>query len=343
VTLERLAHEYIGIRDHLAQSTKDDYLYRIPQQLGKLARKPIEEIDADDFVSWWSNAKAKGSRKVALRYVSSLYTYAIARKYVVDNVAKDFRKGILGGIPASQPKQTHIPKNELEDWVHSFVTQSIPHPDFRDLGDKKQANSHYWNDEPTIREHVRDYIMFLLVTGKRKTEVSTLSWKDVDFKKHAITLNKTKSGKVDVIPMTRFLWYMLKYRNEAPSKHDVYVFPNRYRSGPIIDIRRALEKINDSALRGHTTPHDLRRTFATMTKELKMEKHDTAILLNHSIRDVTEGYIQASLEYKRSNLDKVSYAILGYLQGWSMVYWYGAEEGWDGGPDPEEEQRPYYR
>jgi integrase len=342
VTLESLAHEYISIRDHLAQSTKDDYIYRIPQQLGKLASKPIQDITADDFVAWWGKAKAKGSRKVALRYVSSLYTYAIARKYVTENIAKDFRV-IIGGIKAGQPKQTHIPKDELEDWMHSFITQSIPHPDFRDLGDDKRSPPHYWNDEPTIREDVRDYIMFLLVTGKRKSEVGNLEWKDIDFKKNIITLPKTKSGKVDVIPMTRYLWYMLKYRNESNSKHDKFVFPNRYRSGPIIDIRRALQKINQSASRGHTTAHDLRRTFATMAKELRMEKYDIAILLNHSIRDVTEGYIKASLEYKRDNLDKVVNAMLGHLQGWTMVYWYGADEGWDQGADQEEEAQPYYR
>ena len=168
---------------------------------------------------------------------------------------------------------------------------------------------------------------------------------DVDFEKKVVILKKTKSGKVDVIPMTRYLWYMLKYRNESNFKDDTYVFPNRYRSGPIVDIRRALEKINRGALRGHTTAHDLRRTFATVAKELGMGKHDIAILLNHSQRDVTEGYIQTSLVYKRTNLDRVSNAMLGHIQGWSMVYWYGALEGWDTGPDSDFEEQgiPYYR
>ena len=49
------------------------------------------------------------------------------------------------------------------------------------------------------------------------------------------------------------------------------------------------------------------------------------------------------LEYKRNNLDKVTKAMLGHNQGWTMVYWYGAEEGWDQGADHEEEAQPYYR
>lgn len=345
-TLENLAKEYISIRDYLAESTKADYLYRVPQQFGKLARKDIKELDENDFVSWWTKAKANGSKKVALRYASALLSYAVHRKYIDENVARAFRKGVLGGIPATNPKQTHISKLEIEEWLHSFVTQSIPHPDFRGP-DFKKSTVHYWNDEPTIREDVRDYIMFLLVTGKRKAEISTLTWRSVDFEKKTITLEKTKSGKIDVIPMTRYLWYLLKYRNTSIIKHDEYVFPNRYRSGPIIDIRRALQKIDIGSGREHTTAHDLRRTFATMTKELGMSNQDTAILLNHSKRDVTEGYIITSLENKRRNLDQVSYAMLNHIQGWTMVYWYGAEQGWHVGPDEptkeEKREKNYYR
>ena len=142
--------------------------------------------------------------------------------------------------------------------------------------------------------------------------------------------------------MTNMLWHMLVYRNEAPSKHLEFVFPNRYRSGPIIDIRRALQKIDMGCGKEHTTAHDLRRTFATMTKELGMTNQDTAILLNHSKRDVTEGYIIVSWKIKRANLDKVEKLILGYISGWMKVYWYEGSEGWDQGPDEPQEEREYY-
>jgi len=260
---------------------------------------------------------------------------------VTENVAQDFRRGVLGGIPTKEPKQTHISRDEIDDWIVSFVKQSVPHQKYLNLEDK-EGISDYWNDEPTIRDSVRDYILFLLLTGKRKTEVSNLTWSNVDFKKLTITLEKTKSGKTDVIPMTNMLWHMLVYRNEAPSKHLEFVFPNRYRSGPIIDIRRALQKIDMGCGKEHTTAHDLRRTFATMTKELGMTNQDTAILLNHSKRDVTEGYIIVSWKIKRANLDKVEKLILGYISGWMKVYWYEGSEGWDQGPDEPVEEREYY-
>ena len=135
---------------------------------------------------------------------------------------------------------------------------------------------------------------------------------------------------------------MLIYRDKAVGKHPEFVFPNRYRSGPIIDVRRALQKIDIDCGREHTTAHDLRRTFATMTKELGMTNQDTAILLNHAKRDVTEGYIITSREIKRANLDKVERLILGHISGWMKVYWYEGDKDWDQGPDEPQEEREYY-
>ncbi|SVC50348.1 uncharacterized protein METZ01_LOCUS303202, partial [marine metagenome] len=215
-TLVDLAEEYVSIRE-LAPNTVKDYLYRIPNQMPKLCNKDIKDLTVDDFVSWWSGAKAKVSREVALRYVSSLLQYAIARKYIDENVAKDFRKGVLGGVKKRLPKQTHISKLKIEDWVESLVRLSPPHPDFKDF----KGPDAYW-EEPSISETSRDYVLFLLVTGKRKSEASNLKWKNIDFDVKTITIQKTKSGKIDILPMTNLLWHLLKYRYESKTKHKEY-------------------------------------------------------------------------------------------------------------------------
>ena len=335
-TLVDLAEEYVSIRE-LAPSTVKDYLYRIPNQMAKLCSKDIKDLTVDDFVSWWGGAKAKVSREIALRYVSSLLQYAIARKYIDENVAQDFRKGVLGGIKKRLPKQTHISKLKIKNWIASLVKLSPPHPDFKDF----KGPDAYW-EEPAISETTRDYVLFLLVTGKRKSEASDLTWENIDFDVKTITIQKTKSGKIDILPMTNLLWHMLKYRFESKAKHKEYVFPNKYGSGPIVDIRRTLEKINTKAGIGHKTPHDLRRTFATMTRELGMTIQDTAILLNHAKRDVTEGYIITSREIKRNNLDKVTRLILDFIEGWMKVYWYGGDKGHYVGPNLPIEEPEYY-
>ena len=211
------------------------------------------------------------------------------------NIAKE----IIGQFPAIQERNTLVDKTELPSFFDAFL-----------------------NASELIKETIRDYLVFILVTGKRKGEVEQLTWDDVDFKKGTITLTKTKTKKVDVVPMTDFLFLLLTSRYEAKDKHDKWVFPSHYKDGThISNPYKALAKIDGFKL----SPHDFRRTFATATRELGIKNEDLSTLLNHSKRDVTEGYVFASLSYKEKNLD----AIFDYFNNnsgdalrWMMVNWY---------------------
>ena len=75
--------------------------------------------------------------------------------------------------------------------------------------------------------------MFILTTGKRKGEVESLEWDNVDFDNGTVTLIKTKTKKIDVVPMTDFLYLLLRSRAklEGVEKHDKWVFPTHYKEG----------------------------------------------------------------------------------------------------------------
>ena len=45
--------------------------------------------------------------------------------------------------------------------------------------------------------------------------------------------------------------------------------------------------------------HDLRRTFATLSRELGLNNEDLSILLNHKKQDITEQYVSLSQDYKK--------------------------------------------
>jgi integrase len=360
-TLETLIPEYISIRE-LAPRTQHDIPYRVHRHMGALVKKDVGELTVDDLRLWWQKKQAKGSKEVCLRYVSALLTYAQARGLVERNVAQDFRKGILGGLKQRDPKKRHISIYDIEDWVYSFLNQSVPHPSYKKQNGQWEIEPRVnspaiWNSNPTISETQRDYILFLLITGKRKEEAARITWSDVQFRKSiaTITLKKTKSGKVDVIPMTNLMWHMIKYRQESPNKHPKWVFPNRYGSGPINNVRKTLEKICHHSIDNFSidlpetiSVHDLRRTFATMSAELGMTKGETAILLNHSQRDVTEGYISRSLGIKLENIERVEKHLLPQIganpvHGWIKVHWYGGNENWwDTAPPAPEEEPIYY-
>lgn len=178
-----------------------------------------------------------------------------------------------------------------------------------------------------MKTTIRDYLVFVLVTGKRKGEAESLSWDNVDFKNGTITLPITKNKKIDVVPMTDFLYIFLKSRQKEADAHKHWVFPSHFTNGVhagkhISSPYKSLKKIEGFNI----TVHDFRRTFSTALKELGIADSDISSLLNHSKKGVTEGYIFRSLEYKESNLK----AVVNYFNrygddalSWMLVNWYG--------------------
>jgi len=312
-TLLDLVSDYVELRTgYLATFTINDYSSRISNRMKSLSTKPVIEITKDDIVGWWKSCPKTRSDVLAFGYARKVCSVAVADMYIYFNPF-NIAKEIIGEFPAIKERDTLVDKSELPSFFNAFLEAS------------KQ-----------IKETIRDYLVFILVTGKRKGEVEQLTWDDIDFKKGTITLTKTKTKKIDVVPMTDFLYLLLNKRSEAWDKHEKWVFPSHYSEGThITNPYKALAKIEGFKL----SPHDFRRTFATATRELGINNEDLSTLLNHSKRDVTEGYVFASLGYKEKNLD----AIFDYFNNnsgdalrWMMVNWYGGNSNlWVPSPDEE--------
>lgn len=310
-TLLDLVSDYVELRKgYLAIYTVNDYKARIINRMKTLATKPVKELSKDDIVNWWKACPKSRSDVVAFNYARKVCSVAVADTYIFFNPF-NIAKEIIGQFPAIAERERFIDKSELPSFFNAFLEAS-----------------------DQIKETFRDYLVFILVTGKRKGEVEQLTWDDVDFKKGTITLTKTKTKKIDVLPMTDFLFLLLNKRLEAWDQHKTWVFPSHYSDGTHIkNPYKSLSKIKDFKL----SPHDFRRTFATATRELGIKSEDLSTLLNHSKKNVTEGYVFASLGYKEKNLD----AIFNYFNNnsgdalrWMMVNWYGGNSNlWVPSPD----------
>jgi len=288
-TLLDFAIDYVSINKNLAESTRIDYTSRLKNCMPKLVKKPVIELSANDVVEWWKQCSGSRNYQVAYAYARKSLDVAKTQLYITRNPFVE-AKILIGNFPPPNRKETHIPENQLFNFIEALLNVKVT-------------------------STMKSLILFLLLTGKRITESKTLKWADIDWKTGTITLRKTKSGKVDVIPMTKFLYAMLRYRRDrlnpeakriSERPHPIFVFPNNAGSGHIIDIRKALKKLSNEAGLGFTlTPHDFRRTFATACEEIEMKNEEIAILLNHAKRDVTEGYIIRNIRQKRRNLETV--------------------------------------
>ena len=299
-TILDLADDFFRANKKLKESTKKDYLSVFNNRMPKLIKMPITEITLEEILQWWSDSKGQRVDVKAFMYARKLMDKATASRYVPEN---NFTraKTLIGDFPSINTRTDHIAKDEIYHFFQNFLSASPNHGERPKRG---KEMSHV----------MRDYLLFILITGKRRTESMSLKWSNVDFKRGTVTLDKLKGdSKIDVIPMTDVLFTMLDYRyhmngnTQSTRKHPMWVFQSRSGDKHISYPNKALASLNKNLdLKFQLSSHDFRRTFATATRELGLSNEDLAILLNHRKRDVTEGYVQSVAEYKRNNLEEVS-------------------------------------
>ena len=155
---------------------------------------------------------------------------------------------------------------------------------------------------------MRDYLLLLLFTGLRRNEALCLRWENVDLQRGTVCAVDTKNRSNHVLPMGRYLWDLMRRRRACDSE---WVFANPLTRKRITDPHRQI--VNVVAKSGVPfSPHDLRRTFASIVSRLgdRLNYYTTKRLLNHRTSDVTQGYIQFDLEQLRSAMQAVEDFVL---------------------------------
>ena len=299
-TILNLADDYFKANKKLKESTKKDYLSVFRNRMPNLIKMPVTEITLEDILQWWNDTEGKRTDVKAFIYARLLMEKATASRYVSEN---NFTraKTLIGDFPSINEKTDHIPKDEMFHFFKNFLSASPVH------GQRPKRGKE-------ISQVMRDYFLFILITGKRRFETESLKWSNVDFERGTVTLDKLKGdATIDVIPMTDVVFTMLDYRyrmngdTQSTRKHPMWVFQSRSGDGHIKNPFKALATLNKNLdLKFQLSSHDFRRTFATATRELGLGNEDLAILLNHKKKDVTEGYVQSVADYKRDNLEQVS-------------------------------------
>lgn len=196
---------------------------------------------------------------------------------------------------------------------------------------------------------MRDYLIFILFTGLRRKEASTLKWNQVDFEEGCFTLiggitGVTKNKEFHTLPLSDYLYKLLKDRQEglktelAAAKAALtdtgnmtlkqkqaahnrfalaekrlaspYVFPGDGKTGYIVEPKRAIDEVTATTGIAFSC-HDLRRTFATLAESLDLSSYTVKALLNHKQQtgDVTGGYIILNVDRLREPMQRVTDAI----------------------------------
>lgn len=296
VTLAEVLEDYIQARVNLKASSIEDYRRTFKQYLGDWQNKPLMDITKDmveaRFRKIGEDSPAMANK--TMRNFRAVVNYAML-KYEDSNGNSIFKVNPVTRLTQLRAwyrvnrRNTLIKNHELAGWYRAVMNLK---------NDSIAPN----------RETIRDFLLFLLFTGLRRSEAANLTWSRVDFKDKSFVITDTKNSDDHVLPMTSFLLDMLVRRKTQSTS--AYVFPNETGKGGLKDPKKQIRNVVDESGVSFSS-HDLRRTFITIAESLDIPAYALKKLLNHRMQnDVTAGYIIMSVERLRVPMQKITDDIL---------------------------------
>jgi integrase len=151
---------------------------------------------------------------------------------------------------------------------------------------------------------IKDYLIFVLLTGCRKDESAKLQWTDIDLTDKSYMLRDPKNKRPIQLPLSDYLSDMLTKRKTNSSS--AFVFPGDGMRGYLVEPKRQIAKIVEKTDMPFAM-HDLRRTFVTIAESLDISSFAVKALVNHKQGDdVTSGYIQLNVERLRQPMQTIT-------------------------------------
>lgn len=276
-TLRRSFSDWLNLP--ITDITKD----RIEKRHKKLSNIPP---DKRKKAEWKGEALANQSMRMMrtlLNYAASTCEDADGRSILPENPVKRLSQARLWNkIPM---RQDVIADDDLKDWYDGV----------------KQLQT----------ECLRDYLLLCLFTGLRRTEAATLQWSNVDLKNPKtaslrIDADMAKNGEEHRLPLSDFVYQLLKKRSKVRSITNPYVFPGERDNAHLVESKWSVAKVTEKSGIKFTL-HTLRRTFATISERLDISHYSLKKLLNHkTTSDVTSRYAVVNVEDLRPAMQKIA-------------------------------------
>ncbi len=232
----------------------------IKDVLPAIGKKAIIDVNKDDILKILDKIEKRGAGVMAnrtLAHMRKFFNWCVERNLILYSPAFKIT------APAPNPKRDRVLNNiEITDLWHASIKLGYP---FGDL------------------------TRFLILTGQRRGETSSIRWQDYDVenKLWIIPREFTKSDREHYVPLSDMA---IEIINNVP-KMGEYIFTgsgnrpfdNFSRNKKMLDtqINKERKKSKLSKINGWTI-HDLRRTTASGLASLKTQPHVIEKILNHS-------------------------------------------------------------
>jgi len=305
ITLGQVLEDYIQSRGtNLKDNTTKSYRGAFNGYLKDWINKEILSITRDMVEKKHRKITKKSPTRAntVMRLLRALFNYAMGEyedskgvPIVLHNPTK--RLSHIKAWNREQRRQTIIKPYDLKAWWEAV--HILPE---HELNAKR----------PNHSETARDFFVFVLMTGLRRREASTLRWSDIDFKDNTFTIEDTKNYEKHSLPLTDHLVDLLRQRQS--NTDSPFVFEGVDPSKPMNDPKKQIAKVREIS-NVYFNIHDLRRTFITIAESLDTSPYAIKQLINHKDqRDVTAGYIIKSVDRLRKPMEQICRYILDQVK-----------------------------
>lgn len=287
ITLAEVLTDYLTARKTLKPRTVKDIHAAFREVCPEWLDKPLVKITAGKVEKQHREhaARSKARANVAMRYLRALFNFAAAKYKDSDGepIIKHNPVKILSEVRAwhrVDRRKTLIKAHELGGWVNAVLD---------------------------LPEGHRDYFMVLLLTGLRRNEAMGLTWADVDLTGRTLTIRDPKNHNDHTLPLSDYLLDLFTRRKSCALSEFVFTDEGGRR---VSNLRYAQDRI-EKASGVKFTPHDLRRTFATIAESIDIPAYALKRLLNHADgADVTAGYLVVTPERLRDPMQRITDYVL---------------------------------
>lgn len=214
----------------------------------------LDALTVQDLHKPLDKLLSRGKNGTANRVLSVLkrfFAYAKSRGLMGENIASEINPRDVGGT--QQARSRVLGWDEIKIFWHTSATTVMGH----------------------------DMLRLMLLTGCRGGEVRHMCYEDINDNLWTIPAEHTKTGKVHEVHLTKLVLDII----QAQVRINDYVFPGLKNNAPLVSNYLAMraKEIRDGAKMVPWTPHDLRRTFATLQAEMGTDVVVIEKLLNHSL------------------------------------------------------------
>ena len=151
-------------------------------------------------------------------------------------------------------------------------------------------------------------VLMALTTGARQSELLSLRWSDIDFKKRTATLHQTKNGEQRVLTFPPVLIKELQRFRQIGTE---LIFPSKKRPDKPFEFRKHWNQALQEAAIDDFRFHDLRHSAASMLVMNGATLYEAGQVLGHKTPHTTARYAHISVQHKQALTDRIMNNIEG--------------------------------